>query len=39
VEKPDRQLPLFWAQLNAFNIPHEFTWVGVALLLLGLFAF
>jgi len=39
VEKPDRQLALVWAQLKAFNIPHEFTWVGVALLLLGLFAF
>jgi 4-amino-4-deoxy-L-arabinose transferase-like glycosyltransferase len=39
VEKPDRGLALIWAQLNAFNIPHEFTWVGLALLLLGLFAF
>lgn len=39
VEKPDRGLALFWAQLNAFNIPHEFTWLGMALLLLGLFTF
>lgn len=39
VEKPDRGIPLFWEQLNAFNIPHEFTWIGLALLLLGLLAF
>jgi hypothetical protein len=39
VEKPHRGLSLFWAQLNAFNIPHEFTWIGLALLLLGLCAF
>jgi hypothetical protein len=32
-------LSLFWTQLNAFNIPHEFTWVGLALLLIGIFAF
>jgi len=39
VEKPDRELSLFWTQLNAFNISHEFTWVGVALLLIGMVAF
>jgi hypothetical protein len=39
VEKPDRELSLFLTQLNAFNIPHEFTWVGLALLLIGIFAF
>jgi hypothetical protein len=39
VEKPERSFPLFWDQLNAFNIPHEFTIVGMALLLIGLFAF
>jgi len=39
VEKPDRELSLFWTQLNAFSIPHEFTWVGLALLLIGMFAF
>ena len=39
VEKPDRELSLFWTQLNAFNISHEFTWVGVALLLIGMAAF
>jgi hypothetical protein len=25
-----------WAQLGAFNIPHEFTWLGALLMLLGL---
>ena len=39
LEKPDRDLKLLWAQLNAFNIPHEFTVVGMALLLVGLGAF
>ncbi|HEY6007655.1 MAG TPA: DUF2723 domain-containing protein [Geobacteraceae bacterium] len=39
VEKPVRDLGLLWAQINAFNVPREFTWVGLALLLLGLFAF
>ena len=39
VEKPDRGLALLWAQLNAFNIPHEFTYVGLALLMIGLIAF
>jgi len=39
VEKPPRSLSLIWAQLNAFNIPYEFTWVGMALLLIGLYMF
>ena len=37
VETPHRDLPLFRAQMNSFNIPHEFTWVGLTLLLIGLF--
>jgi Protein of unknown function (DUF2723) len=36
VEKPPRDLALLWAQLNAFNVPYEFTWVGMALLLIGI---
>jgi hypothetical protein len=39
VEKPDREWSLFLTQLNVFNIPHEFTWIGLALLLIGIFAF
>jgi hypothetical protein len=39
VEKPDREWSLFLTQLNVFNIPHEFTWVGLALLLIGILAF
>ncbi|BET57864.1 glycosyltransferase family 117 protein [Geobacter sp. 60473] len=39
VEPPDRNLALAWQQLSAFNLPREFTWVGLALLLVGLFAF
>jgi hypothetical protein len=38
-EKPVRGWDLFWAQLNAFNIPHEFTYVGLCILLVGLIAF
>lgn len=37
--KPERGISLFWEQLNAFNIPSEFTLVGMALLLLGIYAF
>ncbi|MBU5612575.1 glycosyltransferase family 117 protein [Geomonas azotofigens] len=36
VEKPARDLGLLWAQLNAFNVPYEFTVVGMALLIIGL---
>jgi 4-amino-4-deoxy-L-arabinose transferase-like glycosyltransferase len=39
VEKPSRDLSLLWAQVNAFNVPHEFTAVGLLLLILGLLAF
>lgn len=41
VEKPDRDPALFWAQVNAFNVPHEFTVFGLLLLIIGLafFAF
>ena len=39
VEKPPRNFDLFWSQVSAFNLPHEFTWVGVAILLAGLIAF
>jgi 4-amino-4-deoxy-L-arabinose transferase-like glycosyltransferase len=35
VEKPVRDFSLFWAQVNAFNIPFEFTLAGMALLLAG----
>ena len=35
-EPPIRDGALLWAQVSAFNIPREFTWLGVALALLGL---
>ncbi|MRR38645.1 DUF2723 domain-containing protein, partial [bacterium] len=35
-EPPVRDLALLWQQIGAFNVPREFTGVGVALLLLGL---
>lgn len=35
-ESPARDVALLWAQLKAFNVSREFTWVGVALALLGL---
>uniref|UniRef100_A0A831U5Z1 DUF2723 domain-containing protein n=1 Tax=Geobacter metallireducens TaxID=28232 RepID=A0A831U5Z1_GEOME len=35
-EPPVRDLALLWQQICAFNVPREFTGVGVALLLLGL---
>lgn len=31
-----RDLALLWAQIKAFNVPREFTWLGVVLALLGL---
>jgi hypothetical protein len=37
--KPERGISLFWSQLNAFNVPNEFTAIGMAFLLLGIFAF
>ncbi len=39
VEKPARDLSLLWAQINAFNVPYEFTWCGFALVLIGIAAF
>ncbi len=39
VEKPARDLALLHQQINAFNIPFEFTMVGLFLLLLGCVAF
>jgi len=38
VEKPERGLDLLWAQLNAFNIPYEFTNVGLVLLAIAIIA-
>lgn len=35
-EPPTRGLALVWAQISAFNVPREFTWLGAALVLLGL---
>ena len=35
-EPPPRDVALLWAQVSAFNIPREFTWLGAALALLGL---
>ncbi|MFZ2951030.1 MAG: DUF2723 domain-containing protein, partial [Desulfuromonadaceae bacterium] len=35
-EPPTRDLSLLLAQIRAFNVPREFTWVGAALILLGL---
>lgn len=31
-----RDLSLLWAQVKAFNVPREFTWVGAALVLFAL---
>lgn len=36
-EPPVRDIALLLAQIRAFNIPREFTWLGAALTLLGLF--
>lgn len=36
-EPPVRDIALLWAQIRAFNIAKEFTWLGVILALLGLF--
>jgi hypothetical protein len=38
-EKVNRDLPLLWKQISAFNIAHEFTIVGLFLLLTGLVAY
>jgi hypothetical protein len=39
VEKPARDTSLLWAQVNAFNVPHEFTMIGLFLLVAGLVFF
>ena len=39
VDKPVRDFHLLWAQVNAFNVPYEFSWAGMALLIIGLVAF
>jgi MprA protease rhombosortase-interaction domain-containing protein len=39
VEKPVRDLKLLWAQMNAFNVPYEFSILGLLLLVIGLAAF
>lgn len=39
VEKPARDLSLLWAQINAFNVPYEFTGFGLVLVLIGIAAF
>jgi hypothetical protein len=35
-EPHPRPASLFWAQLKAFSVSHEFTWLGVALVLFAL---
>ncbi len=35
-DPPHRDAALLWQQMTAFNIPQEFTWVGIGLLVLGL---
>lgn len=35
-EKVERGWSLLWAQINAFNIPHEFTAIGLFLMIIGL---
>jgi len=36
-EPHQRDAELLWAQIKAFNVPHEFTWLGVLLVLLAIF--
>jgi hypothetical protein len=35
-ESPVRTISLLWAQIQAFNIPREFTWLGALLTIIGL---
>ncbi len=37
-EKVERGWSLLWAQINAFNVPHEFTTFGLFLMILGMAA-
>jgi len=39
VEKVERNWSLLWSQLNALNVPYEFTMAGFFLMILGIFAF
>ena len=39
VEKPERSLALLWDQVNAFNIPNEFTYIGLFIIVIGIIAF
>jgi len=39
VEKVERNWSLLWSQLNALNVPHEFTAAGFFLMLLGLLVY
>jgi 4-amino-4-deoxy-L-arabinose transferase-like glycosyltransferase len=39
VEKPVRGWSLLWSQMNGFNLPYEFTFPGVLLLIVGIVAF
>lgn len=36
-EPHSRDIGLLWMQIKAFNVPHEFTWLGAALVLFALF--
>lgn len=35
-EPHSRDASLFWAQIKAFNVPHEFTWLGILLIAIAL---
>ena len=37
-ERVERDLSLFWQQLNAFSVPYEFTLVGFFLMIIGMMA-
>lgn len=37
-ERVDRDLNLFWNQLNAFSVPYEFTLIGFFLMIIGMMA-
>ncbi len=37
VQHQERTLSLLWEQLKVFNLPREFTWLGVVLVILGFF--
>jgi len=39
VEKPERGWSLLWSQINGFNLPYEFTFAGVLVLVIGIVAF